>query len=187
MNKYDRLYKECREAPQAEYPEIEVIEIGWGTVLSLTVFAVLVTTLLLSCVTEAERQPALTSTDVYETFFTIHKSPVPAVMTGAIQAVKPHNRPILAAVAVAESNGTPWAIGDKGASRGAFQVKSKYWGIVSSDVVEQALQAERILEELLRSRLRWRDTLAAYNGGTNPPTVSFRYADRVARLERSLR
>ena len=49
--------------------------------------------------------------------------------------------------------------------------------------LEQALQAEKILEELLADRRgRLRCALAAYNGGTKPNKRAYRYADRVLRL-----
>ena len=123
----------------------------------------------------------------YVNFFKKHNSPVPEQMAMAVTATK---RPaLMAAIAVVESNGDPKAVGDKGKSKGAFQVQEKHWGEVSSDPVKQALHAERILEELLSSRRalwpgnsRLRVALARYNGGERPPRVSYRYADKVMRI-----
>jgi len=89
----------------------------------------------------------------------------------------------MAAIAVAESNGDPAAVGDGGESLGAFQVQPRHWGPVSESPIQQALQAEKILEELVQaSRGRLRQGLAKYNGGTNPPPVSDRYAVKVMKL-----
>lgn len=130
-----------------------------------------------------------TQVSEYVSFFERHGSPAPVQMAQAIEAVKPENRPILAAVAVVESNGTPTAKG-KASEKGAFQVIEKHWGPVSESPVQQALQAERILEELAasnaRGSLRCKATLARYNGGSEPPRSSRRYAERVISIARSI-
>jgi hypothetical protein len=125
-------------------------------------------------------------------FFKRHGSPAPEQMAVAVSSTK--NPALMAAMAVKESNGDPKAVGDSGNSKGAFQVQERHWGKVSSDPVEQALQAERILEELLssarhlrRGNPRLRVALAQYNGGTIPPRVSYRYADHVIKIERSMK
>lgn len=117
----------------------------------------------------------------YAEFFRKHGSPQPEVMAVAVTQTK---RPaLMAAIAVKESNGDPAAVGDNGESKGAFQVQEKHWGPVSESPVQQALQAEKILEELVQaSRGRHRQGLARYNGGTNPPTISHRYAVKVLKL-----
>lgn len=140
-------------------------------------------------VANTEEKPTYTHTlthpDTLQTFFTAHGSPVPSVMASAVLQTKNPN--LLAAVAVKESTGTPWAVGDSGKSHGAFQVQEKHWGEVPSDAVDQALQAEKILEELVRaSRGRLRQGLARYNGGRNPPPVSHRYAMSVLRIKEVL-
>lgn len=137
-------------------------------------------------------QPPLTSEqEEYRKFFAKHGSPAPVEMAKAVTAVKPHNRPVLAAVAVVESNGNPKAVGDGGSSHGAFQVQPRHWSKVSTSPVQQALQAERILEALVESRgslrcnpRRLRAGLAAYNGGNAPSVASWRYADRVIALSK---
>lgn len=125
------------------------------------------------------------------TVFEHHKSPVPSVMTHAVlQTDYPY---ILTGVAIRESNGTPWAIGDIGKSKGAFQVQEKHWGSVPIEAGEQAKQAAAILEALVESRgsLRCRSTLrrtlAKYNGGTRPPKISYQYADFVMNIKRGLK
>lgn len=121
----------------------------------------------------------------YRDFFRRHGSPVPEQMAVAVTATK---RPaLMAAIAVKESNGTPTAIGDNGDSKGAFQVQEKHWGPVSDSPVQQALQAERILEALVESRGNLRRGLTHYNGGTQPPRVSYQYADGVVRLAQEVR
>lgn len=119
--------------------------------------------------------------------FQRYNSPKPVEM--AIAVCKTQRPALMAAIAVRESGGDPSAIGDNGESKGAFQVQEKHWGFVPSTASEQALQAERILEELLRDsnpRGNLRQALARYNGGTRPPTVSYRYADRVIKTKKEI-
>ena len=56
------------------------------------------------------------------------------------------------------------------------------------DPVEQARQAERILNELVAAspRRSLRCALARYNGGDKPKAVSYRYADKVLKVRKSL-
>ena len=138
--------------------------------------------------TNKKYNPDISQYETYKIFFKHHGSPVPSVMAMAVQEVKPKNRPKIAAIAAVESNGRPWAVGDKGASKGAWQVQGKHWGKVPMSAVEQALQAERILEELVASEPRGslRCALAKYNGGTKPPAISYRYAARVIELKKVL-
>lgn len=124
----------------------------------------------------------------YIAFFRQHGSPEPQRMAQAVLATK---RPrVMAAIAVVESNGDPYAIGDNGRARGAFQVWS-HWGRVPHPDYPalQALQSERILEELIgdeprRSLLR---ALSAYNTGRYDSRVGLRYARRVIKLTKELR
>jgi len=149
---------------------------------------------LIQCVVQEERhnnqkyKADVSQFETYYHFFKHHGSPVPAVMAIAVQEVKPKNRPKIAAIAAVESNGTPWAVGDKGASRGAWQVQGRYWAKVPVGAVEQALQAERILEELVASEPRGSllRLLARYNGGTKPPKQSYHYAAKVLRLRKQV-
>ena len=120
-------------------------------------------------------------------FFDRHGSSDPATMAAAVLATRPDIRPLVAAVAVAESNGHPQAVGDGGRSKGAWQVQAQHWGTVPEDAAAQARQAEQVLMELVaaveqRGVLRWRTALAQYNGGISPPGVSYYYADRVLML-----
>lgn len=116
--------------------------------------------------------------------FRKHGSDQPEAMAVAVHKTK--NPPLMAAIAIKESNGRPKAVGDSGASKGAFQVQ-EHWGKVGLTATEQALQAEKILEELVASSHgRLRSGLAKYNGGDRPPRRSYRYADDVLRLKRRL-
>lgn len=135
-----------------------------------------------------ETKHSFTDYDRIYTVFKHHKSPVPSVMAQAVlQTDYPY---ILTGIAIKESHGTPWAIGDGGESKGAFQVQEKHWGSVPIEASEQAKQAAAVLEALVESRgsLRCRSTLrrtlAKYNGGTRPPKISYQYADRVIELAR---
>lgn len=120
--------------------------------------------------------------------FEDHGSPAPMDMAKAVLNTK---RPVvLAAIAIQESNADPKAVGDNGASHGAFQVQKQHWGRVSSDPADQAQQAERILDELVDHEPRGslcRRTLAKYNGGTRPPRAAYKYADKVMKLTRDIK
>ena len=113
-------------------------------------------------------------------------SPVPHQMAEACRATsKPKT---MAAIAIVESQGTPWAKGKAG-EKGAWQVIGKHWGgSVPEHPVKQALQAEKILDELVAAAPRGslRCALARYNGGDRPPAQSWRYADRVLKVKKSL-
>jgi len=118
-------------------------------------------------------------------FFAKHGSPAPYEMAVAVSKTK---RPaLMAAISVRESNADPRSIGDKGKAKGAFQVWEQHWGPVPSDSTAQALQAEKILEELVQSsRGRLRSGLARYNGGDKPPQASYRYATWVIKKSREI-
>lgn len=113
----------------------------------------------------------------YKNFFKAQGSKESDAMAIAVSYTK--NPKLMAAIAIVESNGNSKAVGDSGASKGAFQVQAKHWGAVPNNALDQALQAEKILEELLTDRVRLRQSLACYNGGTRPPASSYRYADRI--------
>ena len=112
-------------------------------------------------------------------------SPDPHLMATACRTTK--NPKLMAAVAIVESNGTPHAVGRSG-ERGAWQVIPKVWGSVPKSADGQAKQAERILDELVAAspRRSLRCALARYNGGDKPKAVSYRYADKVLKVRRSL-
>lgn len=191
MNKYDQGWKENRGPKSTLNPTVRDLLDEWERkekeeerMLKYAYIAIIFIGLSFAAFmyfTVKKREVTLSQYDLYSTYFQAHKSPVPNLMTSAVLQTK---RPaIMAAIAVVESNGTPWAVGDNGKSRGAFQVQERYWGAVPVDPVEQALQAERILEELLKSRGRLRCAITAYNGA-GPAARA--YERRVARLERSL-
>ena len=112
-------------------------------------------------------------------------SPVPGQMAKACMATK--NPQLMASVAIVESEGTPWARGRSG-EKGAWQVIAKHHGAVSDNPVQQALQAERILDELRAdgSGRGLRYALAKYNGGDRPRAKSYQYADKVLKIRRTL-
>lgn len=93
-------------------------------------------------------------------------------------AVLATNKPkLLAAVAVAGEKNTPYTVrkgGYKKRHAGAWQVNPKYWGPVPKDPIGQALQAERILEDLTGDSKNIRTALSIYGGDS-----SSRYANRV--------
>lgn len=165
--------------------EGEIIQAVTKAIMIATIVALVAMicgVLFFSFFTPQEVRPGFTRFDTMQTFFKANGSPVPAVMANAVQQTK---RPtLMAALAVQESNGTPWAVGDNGKSKGAFQVQPRHWGKVPVDAVAQALQAEKILDELLARRGRLRPAIIAYNGA-GPAARA--YERRVSRLERSLR
>lgn len=98
-----------------------------------------------------EIKPRLTKYDRIHTVFDATGSKYPAVMAVAALATK---RPgIITGIAVKESNGTPYAVGDGGKSKGAWQVQ-EHWGKVPATAVAQALQADKILDELVAAEQR---------------------------------
>lgn len=119
--------------------------------------------------------------------FEKHGSPVPQQMAQACRATRKPKT--MAAIAIVESQGTPWAKGKAG-ERGAWQVIGRHWdGSVPNHPTGQALQAERILDELVASSPRGslRYALARYNGGDNPPAKSWQYADKVLRIRKTIK
>lgn len=88
------------------------------------------------------RQAAMTQ------YFKKNGSKTPEQMALAVLSTK--NPRLMAAIAKVESNGNPQIrrAGYKKRHDGAFQVNGRIHGRVSHDVVEQALQSERILTEL---------------------------------------
>lgn len=118
--------------------------------------------------------------------FKKHGSDQPEAM--AIAVCKTKKPFLMAAIAIKESNGKPKAVGDSGDSKGAWQVQEKHWSKVPTSATEQALQAEKILEELVQSsRGKLRSGLAKYNGGIKPPKSSHRYANDVLKLMRRIK
>lgn len=191
MGKYERSWAE----EQRKQEDIIVNSFKW--LGGVTFCVIMVGLLMTECSdqtvraikdTEELSKAVLTSEQAeYRDFFKGHGSPASEQM--AIAVTKTKRPAFMAAIAVVESNGDPKAVGDNGASKGAFQVQEKHWGKVPTTAVEQALQAERILEELLSSRRalrrggsRLRVALARYNGGDRPPRISYKYADKVMRL-----
>lgn len=117
--------------------------------------------------------------------FKKHGSTHPEEM--AVAVTKTKNPKLMAAIAIKESNGRPRAVGDSGASKGAFQVQEKHWSKVPTTATEQALQAEKILEELVASsRGRLRSGLEKYNTGRVGTKAGKRYAADVLKIKRRL-
>lgn len=107
-------------------------------------------------------------------YFTQAGNKHPIKMANAVLATKKPR--LLAAVAVAGEKNTPYTVrkgGYKKQHAGAWQANPKYWGKVPHDPVGQALQAERILEELTESK-PIRTALSIYGGDS-----SSNYANRV--------
>ena len=110
----------------------------------------------------------------FTSYFQKNGSKSPEEMAYAILRTKSPR--LLASVAVIESGGNPSVrrSGYKKRHDGAFQVNGKYHGIVSHNPVEQALQAERILEELTNEKKSIRTALNAYGGDSQG-----KYADKI--------
>ena len=162
---------------------------GYGYLSIFIIMVVLALAGLYKC--ESNYQPIYTCHYSKEelklaSIFAQHGSPNPFEMAIAVRKTK--NPPLMAAIAIKESNASPKAIGDGGDSKGAFQVQEKHWGKVSNTATEQALQAEKILQELVQSsRGKLRYGLAKYNGGVRPPAISYRYAVSIIKLSRIIR
>jgi len=115
-------------------------------------------------------------------FFRRKGSPDPQRMaTAVLQTSRPR---LMASIAIRESHGNPKAVGDGGKSKGAFQVQVKHWRSllhekqVSKDPVVQALDSERIIEDLIESNNgNLRKALNAYNGDLTKRT----YAQNILR------
>jgi len=97
-------------------------------------------------------------------YFKKKGSPEPEVMADAV--LQTRNPRLLAAVAVKESTGN-YRIrnaGYKNRHHGAFQVNPRDWGKVSTDPIDQALQAEGILRELVEEKGTITAALNQYGG-----------------------
>lgn len=101
--------------------------------------------------------------DAMSRYFEKKGNPTPQRMaTAVLETTRPR---LMASIAVRESHGNPKAVGDGGKSRGAFQVQGRHHGRVSNDPIEQALQSERILDELIaENNGNLKKALSAYNG-----------------------
>lgn len=101
--------------------------------------------------------------DMMSKYFKRNGSKSPEVMADAV--LKTRSPRLLAAIAKIESSGNHNVrnTGYKRRHSGAFQVSAKDWGRVSHDPAEQALQAERILEELTTT-MSIKKALATYGG-----------------------
>jgi len=118
--------------------------------------------------------------------FKSHGSTHPVEM--AIAVCKTKKPALMAALAIRESNGNPLAVGDNKKAKGAFQVWPSHHGFVPSTASEQALQSERILEELVQSsRGSLRCGLSKYNTGKANSRVGRRYAKYVETLSKSIK
>jgi hypothetical protein len=102
----------------------------------------------------------------FTSYFQGKGSKNPEVMANAI--LKTRSPRLMASIASVESGGNPTIrrAGYKNRHDGAFQVNPRYHGAVSHNAVEQALQAERILEELTGEKNNIRLALNAYGGDT---------------------
>jgi len=73
--------------------------------------------------------------------------------------------PVLAhAQASVESDFAPWAVGDRGKSRGMFQVQARHWGKVPRSVIGQMKQYNSIIVSLYNSHHSMEKAIKAYNG-----------------------
>lgn len=94
---------------------------------------------------------------------------------------RPH---ICIAQGLVESGMNKYAVGDRGESKGAFQVQAKHWGKVPRGLLAQANQNERILEELLQeSGQDYSTAISRYNGAGKPAR---QYAKEVRRVSLEL-
>jgi hypothetical protein len=102
----------------------------------------------------------------FTSYFQKNGSRTPEVMAYAI--LQTRSPRLLASIAVVESGGNSHIrnTGYKKRYHGSFQVDPKIWGTVPHDAVGQALQAERILEELVGEKGTILAALNSYGGDT---------------------
>lgn len=171
-----------------------------ANLLAAVALGVLIAALVVSCVGAIDKQAELDDInnaphreqrerimrgDQLADAFEKAGSPDPHLMAKACRATsKPKT---MAAIAIVESNGTPTATGKAG-ERGAWQVIGKHHGKVSSNPVDQAKQAERILDELVAASPRGSllQGLSAYNTGSYNSKVGRQYAMKVMEVRRSI-
>ena len=134
----------------------------------------------------AEVPPSMREIAMRE-YFRRKGSPVPHTMAKAVLATSQPR--LMASIAVRESNGNPKAIGDGGASKGAFQVKKKHWKHllyekkVSNDAVTQALDSERILEALVaENNGNLKKALNDYGGDRSRKVYAKNILDEIANV-----
>lgn len=73
--------------------------------------------------------------------------------------------PLTKAMGLVESGLNPFAIGDRGKSKGAYQVQERYWGRVPRDFYRQTIQTERILTQLVKqNKNNYYKAIQRYNG-----------------------
>jgi len=163
---------------------------------AMTIFSILMCTIVvitILTISKCNDEPQVAYKSHYSkeelklaSIFAHHGSTHPMEMAIAVRKTK--NPPLMAAIAIRETNGKLHATGDKGQSRGAFQIQEKHWGKIGVTATEQALQAEKILEELVRtSRGSLRQGLAKYNGGNRPPKISYQRATKIIKLSKYIR
>lgn len=97
-------------------------------------------------------------------YFRKKGSPNPQAMAEAVLRTKSPR--LMAAIATIETNGNPTKrnTGYRKQHSGAFQVNKKYWGPVSTNPVQQALQAENALEEFIKQTGSIEPALNGYGG-----------------------
>jgi len=200
LNRYDLMQRLGNRPPRQQEDDEEQMEylrqwaarkknshpasytiIGWCIGL---VFGVILITVMKSCIKAP--QPTAHSPNCTEChsstarkhsfidYFTKAGNKHPIKMANAVLATKKPR--LLAAVAVAGEKNTPYTVRNGGYKKrhaGAWQANPKYWGKVPLDPVGQALQAERIMEELTESK-PIRTALSIYGGDS-----SSNYANRV--------
>lgn len=174
-----KTYQQVEDEEQAEYLEQWAKDhpegdkwFRYGAVFLIGIVWGMVT---LSLVKSCDKEPQLAFTSCstaechsrkmsMERYFEKSGNPHPKQMAEAVLATK---RPkLLAAMAVKGEKNTPYTVrrgGYKKRHSGSWQVNPKDWGKVPYDAVGQALQSERILDELLDKK-PLRQALNSYGG-----------------------
>ena len=96
----------------------------------------------------------------------------------ALAVLNTKNPRLLAALAVKGERNTPYTVrrgGYKGAHAGAWQANQKFWGKVPYNPVGQALQSERILEELVSDEPNIVKALNTYGGESDKIKGKYAY------------
>lgn len=138
-----------------------------------------------SCVkrTETTNHSTINCSDChnkYTSYFHRKGSSQPERMAYAVAQTR--NPRLLSAIAITESNGRPELrnTGWKRRHHGAFQVNPRDWGNVGHSAVEQALQADMILQELTASSNgNIIKALNAYGGDKTRKKYAFNVLDEL--------
>lgn len=165
------LIQKLKDKPRIRYSHIAVLTTG--ICIGVTLLAT-----IRSCETELPFNPLSCSTSKCHSrqmemtqYFQRNGVDNPAILAAAVLHPEVKRPKIMAKMAVIES--PKQKVGDKGQSKGYYQVKERYWkhllaeGKVSNDALTQTLDSQRILDALISENNGSSSKgLEAYGGST---------------------